>query len=343
MDEYRINGLTIKENLLQLAENENKKFTESLHPGIENVLGIRIPALRRLGAQIAKDDWESYLQTADTYYMEERMLQGMVISNLKMKDTQAYLSLVARFVAIINSWSVCDTFDFYGKQRFVDKNKKRVWLFLEDRMKSDKEYEIRFGVVMAMAHYIDEEYIDNVLQWMDRISHEGYYVKMAVAWALSVCYVKFPQKTMGSPDKSGGKFFNSIENLHLCTMNNQGLLALAQLILPSEILSNFEVVRVEEEASLIRIYLDESVKAEYKENPEIESKGFCEAVTIRDFPIRDKGVDLIVRRRKWYDKQNNRYFSDSYDLKAEETRYSKEFAAFLKGVYGDDSYDLPFA
>lgn len=158
-----------------------------------------------------------------------------------------------------------------------------------------------------------------------------------------ICWETITNMKTGSPDKSGGKFFNSIENLHLCTMNNQGLLALAQLILPSEILSNFEVVRVEEEASLIRIYLDESVKAEYKENPEIESKGFCEAVTIRDFPIRDKGVDLIVRRRKWYDKQNNRYFSDSYDLKAEETRYSKEFAAFLKGVYGDDSYDLPFA
>ena len=147
----------------------------------------------------------------------------------------------------------------------------------------------------------------------------------------------------GSPDIYRGKLFDSIENLYLCAMNNQGLLALAQLILPSEILSNFEVVRVEKEASLIRIYLDESVKADYKENPEIESKGFCEAVTIRDFPIRDKGVDLIVRRRKWYDKQNNRYFSDSYELKAEGTRYSKEFAAFLKGVYGDDSYDLPFA
>ena len=118
-------------------------------------------------------------------------------------------------------------------------------------------------------------------------------------------------------------------------MNTQGLLALAQLILPSEILSNFEVVRVEEESSLIRIYLDESVRAEYKENPKIESKGFCDAVTIRDFPIRDKGVDLIVRRRKWYDRQTNRYFSDSYDLKAEGTRYSKEFAAFLKGVYPD--------
>lgn len=118
---------------------------------------------------------------------------------------------------------------------------------------------------------------------------------------------------------------------------------MAQLILPSEILSNFEVVRVEEESSLIRIYLDEAVKTEYKENPNMESKGFCDAVTIRDFPIRDKGVDLIVRRRRWHDRETGRYFSVPYDLKAEGTRYSKGFAAFLKGVYGDDSYDLPFA
>lgn len=118
---------------------------------------------------------------------------------------------------------------------------------------------------------------------------------------------------------------------------------MAQLILPPEILSNFEVVRVENAPSLIRIYLDESAKPEYIGNPDIESKGFCEAVTIRDFPIRDKGVDLIVRRRKWHDRHGNRYFSDTYDIKAEGTRYSKEFAAFLKGVYGDDPYDLPFA
>lgn len=47
-------------------------------------------------------------------------------------------------------------------------------------------------------------------------------------------------------------------------MNNEGLLALAQLILPSEILLSFEVVRVEEELSLIRIHLDEAVKPEYR-------------------------------------------------------------------------------
>ncbi len=83
---------------------------------------------------------------------------------------------------------------------------------------------------------------------------------------------------------------------------NHGLLALAQLILPSEILSNFEVVCVEEEASLIRIYLDESVKADYKENPLIESKRFCDAVTISNFQsfrekILEKGEEKEKNRR----------------------------------------------
>ena len=126
-------------------------------------------------------------------------------------------------------------------------------------------------------------------------------------------------------------------------MENKGLLALAQLILPSEILSNFEVVKVDEQSDLIRIHLDEIIKDSYKSNPNIESKGFSDSVVIRDFPIRDKGVDLIVRRRRWLDKETGRSFSDTYELKAEGTRYSKEFAAFLKELYGDDSYDLPFA
>ena len=75
------------------------------------------------------------------------------------------------------------------------------------------------------------------------------------------------------PTNQGDRFHKPKEKLYICTMNPQGLLALAQLILPSEILSNFEVVRVEEESSLIRIYLGESVRAEYKENSKTESKG----------------------------------------------------------------------
>ena len=78
MNEFLYNGL-IREHLLKLSENSNKQFAQTLNPGVENVLGLRIPDLRKLAAGIAKSDWETYLSTASTFYMEERMLQGMVL------------------------------------------------------------------------------------------------------------------------------------------------------------------------------------------------------------------------------------------------------------------------
>lgn len=193
---YTFEGKTIREHLLAMAEQDYKQFSASLNPGVENVLGIRVPLLRDLARRIAKADWQEYLQDDDFYYMEQRMLRGMVIGNIKMPDVEEYLPLVSAFVPIINSWSVCDTFDFCGRQRFVDKHRGRIWDYLEQWICSEREYEVRFGVVQTMMHFICEEYIDRVLARLSQVRHEGYYVKMAVAWALSVCYVKFPDKTL---------------------------------------------------------------------------------------------------------------------------------------------------
>ncbi len=197
MEAYRLEGLTIKEHLLQLAERGNKKFTESLNPGVEHVLGIRVPDLRKLAARIAKDGWEAYLDTADTYYMEERMLQGMVLGCIRPDaDIEVYLHRVTCFVWNINSWSVCDTFKFGGGKRFIEANKDRLWEYLKTWMRAEGEYEIRFGVVMAMQYFIDEEHIEELFSLYNAIRHEGYYVRMGVAWALSVCFVRFPERTL---------------------------------------------------------------------------------------------------------------------------------------------------
>ena len=150
--EYLLDGLTVKEHLLRLAEEGNKPFTESLNPGVEHVLGIRIPALRRLAARIARTDWEAYLDTADTFYMEERMLQGMVLGCVKPDaDVEVYLHRVTKFVWIINSWSVCDTFKFGGGKKFIATHADRPWEYLKEWMRAEGEYEVRFGVVMAMS------------------------------------------------------------------------------------------------------------------------------------------------------------------------------------------------
>ena len=58
MDDLKINDLTVREHLLRLAAEGNRKFTESLHPGVEHILGIRVPDLRNLARQIAKNDWD---------------------------------------------------------------------------------------------------------------------------------------------------------------------------------------------------------------------------------------------------------------------------------------------
>ena len=180
-----------------MAERGNKKFTESLNPGVEHVLGIRVPDLRKLAARIAKDGWEAYLDTADTYYMEERMLQGMVLGCIRPDaDVEVYLHRVTQFVWNINSWSVCDTFKFGGGKKFIEANKDRLWEYLKTWMHAEGEYEIRFGVVMAMQYFIDEEHIEELFSLYNAIRHEGYYVRMGVAWALSVCFVRFPERTL---------------------------------------------------------------------------------------------------------------------------------------------------
>ena len=117
-----------------------------------NVLGVRIPHLRQLAKRIARGDWQAYLATADTYYMEERMLQGMVLGCIRPDDDiEQYLERVTRFVRLINSWSVCDTFKFAGGKRFIQAHRERLWEYLKGWMQAEGEYEIRFGVVMSMA------------------------------------------------------------------------------------------------------------------------------------------------------------------------------------------------
>jgi 3-methyladenine DNA glycosylase AlkD len=184
---------TIKEQLLELSEPAYQTFSAALIPTINNVMGVRLPELRKLAKQLVKDDWRSYLQNAENEYFEEVMLQGMVIGYLQT-DVEEILRYVAEFVPKIDNWSVCDSFCIGLK--FTKANKERVWEFLQPYLASNQPYEIRFGVVMLLDFYIEDEYIDRVLSLLDSVEREDYYVKMAVAWAISICFVKLPAPTM---------------------------------------------------------------------------------------------------------------------------------------------------
>lgn len=184
---------TIREQLEELAEEKYRIFSSSLTPGKNNILGVRLPLLRKLAANIVRGDWRTYLTKAEDDSMEEVMLQGMVIGSCGAGIAEL-LELAKGFIPKIDCWSICDC--FCSDLKIARKEPSLVWEFIQPYLASDKEYEIRFGVVMLL-HFIKPEYAPKAFAHFDQIHHEGYYVKMAVAWILSMYYVHLPELTYG--------------------------------------------------------------------------------------------------------------------------------------------------
>lgn len=183
----------IKTRLKSLSEEKYKKFASGLMPGVGNILGVRLPLLRSVAREIAATDWRTYLSTADDEFFEEVMLKGFIIGSAKT-DVEERLQLVREFIPKISNWSLCDS--FCACLKFVNENRELVWNFLQPYFNSDKEFELRFAIVMGLYYFIDEDHIDEFLGLLVRIKHDGYYVKMAVAWALAECFAKQPEKTL---------------------------------------------------------------------------------------------------------------------------------------------------
>ena len=131
-------------------------------------------------------------------------------------------------------------------------------------------------------------------------------------------------------------------------MKEEMLEQLARFVLPKELLDYFDIVGIEtDEADIdamsMTIHLDERMSVRLQESGGYESKGFLDPVSITDFPIRDHKVILKLRRRRWRNKATGETFVERISVTAEGTRYSKEFAAFLKETYGHIPGDLPYA
>ena len=115
--------------------------------------------------------------------------------------------------------------------------------------------------------------------------------------------------------------------------------SILQYLLPKEIQLYFDFVKIKEDTNNhLLLYLDEKpIKPNEHLDKELVSKGFDEPIHIQDFPIREKAVYFIVRRRKWIDKQTGKVYSTNWNLTANGTSYTREFAAFLKELLGQFS------
>ena len=191
----------IKDKLLELSDPKYKEFQGGLCPGTENIIGVKVPVLRKYAQELFKEkDWKQTIEEIDNEYYEEIMLQGVLIGQAKKEDINIILKHVEKYVPKIDNWAICDV--FCAGLKITKKYKKEMWNFIQKYLKSDKEFEIRFAVVMILDYYIDEEYLKEDFKIFNDIKHEGYYVKMAVAWAVSICLIKYYEDTVEYLKKS---------------------------------------------------------------------------------------------------------------------------------------------
>ena len=176
-----------------MAETKYKEFSQSLIPGSRQILGVRIPALRNLAKEIAKGDWQTYLDNAVDDSFEEVNLQGFVIGYAK-SDYETLLPYIKNYVVKINDWSLCD--GFCATLKITKKYKSEFKELLKEYANKDTEFDQRFVAIMLMNYYLDDEDIDETLSMLDALKHDSYYRKMGVAWAVATAMAKQRERVL---------------------------------------------------------------------------------------------------------------------------------------------------
>ena len=183
----------IKKRIYELADEKYKDFHSRLCPGTTNIVGVRTPVLRNYAKELnRKYSLNELLKEIDDTLYEEIMLQGMLIG--LSKNIEEVLKYTRTFIPKIDNWAICDV--FCAGLKITKKYKKKMWNFIQKYLNSDKEFEIRFGIVIILDYYIDEEYLDKNFEIFQKIKNDNYYVKMAIAWAISICLIKYYDKTI---------------------------------------------------------------------------------------------------------------------------------------------------
>lgn len=182
--------------LTKLAEGneEYTAFNQRIVNTKMSVIGVRVPDLRRLARELASDmsaaDIRNLLAEKNQSF-DYLLLCGLLITHARLDD-QAAIDLTKQYLPRVDSWAHIDVF-VERKRRFTS---ELWWDFALECLQSEAEFTVRYGVVSLMTNFLDESHIDQVFAALRDIKHDGYYVKMALAWLYATAAVQFFELTM---------------------------------------------------------------------------------------------------------------------------------------------------
>lgn len=175
----------LTERLESMSEDSYRIFSERIIKTGKPVLGVRMGPIRAMAKELVRDpDW-NYADLGPIerdWYYEERLLRALTIAYQKC-DEEHRISLLEEFLPYLDNWAICDSLCSTLKQA---RRETELYLSLILRhLHDDHPYQARFAIVLLLNHYMYESRIEENLRLLETISTHDYYVKMAVAWAIS--------------------------------------------------------------------------------------------------------------------------------------------------------------
>ena len=181
-------------------------------PG-RRILGLHLPEMKQVAKALAKQaDVLEILHAFEQEHQanrfsltyEETLVWGLTINALKCTPDER-LNLLQKYIPVLDNWAVCDSFCCNAKWA-LKIPPQELWVFLLPYYHSDKEFEVRFAIVMSMCYLMKNEWLPVIfgqLEALDlsKIQSEytslpsPYYVRMGMAWLLATALAKFPDET----------------------------------------------------------------------------------------------------------------------------------------------------
>ena len=178
--------------LISLADDKYREFSMRGIPCERPFLGVRIPQIRKLVKGIPPEQFEEFLK-AKPLAIEEVIARGFIIERLPYDEM---LKFFDSQVELLDNWCTVDT--FCAALRKVVKHHEDDFLNskVENLLKSKDEFATRAGLVCLLDFYVKPEYLHLIFDRIESLKdREEYYVKMAIAWLLAECFIKYPEIT----------------------------------------------------------------------------------------------------------------------------------------------------
>ena len=186
------------------------------------VLGLHSPEMKQIAKQLSSKGGEvihAFEATPNNELCyEETVVWGFLINLVKCPLAER-LAMLEHYVPVLDNWAVCDSYCAHAKW-MARADMETLWEFLQRWFDSDREFEVRFAVVVAMCYFLNDEWLERVFQRIDnldidriksdyktvkgkpKVAQQGtvqgaepYYVRMGIAWLLASALAKFPERT----------------------------------------------------------------------------------------------------------------------------------------------------